>query len=73
MAENFDEQFKQLKVALTPLTADGNMILKNLCGNEFNGFSWTNSNFYGGEEEEEAELRNSVRTTATTKGSYTYF
>ena len=45
MAENFDEQFKNLKVELTPRTVDAEMIIRDMTGNEFNGFSWTNSDF----------------------------
>ena len=46
LAENFDEQFKNLKVELTPRTADVEMIIRDLRGDEFNGFSWTNSEFF---------------------------
>jgi len=46
LAENFDEQFKNLKVELTPRTADVEIIIRDLKGDEFNGFSWTNSDFF---------------------------
>jgi hypothetical protein len=45
LAENFDEQFKNLKVEMTPRTADVEMIIRDLRGDEFSGFSWKNSDF----------------------------
>merc|ERR1719511_202360 len=43
---NFDRQFTSEKTDLTPRTADVEIIIRDLKGDGFNGFSWTNSDFF---------------------------
>jgi len=42
LGENFDPQFKRVKVECTPPNATAKYILDHLKGNEFGGFSWYN-------------------------------
>ena len=63
--EAFDEQFKKLKVELTPRTVDAEMIIRDMTGNEFNGFSWTSSSFFN-ELENNDETYQHPPATATT-------
>ena len=49
MAENFDKQFKKLPLTCTPPDTTAAYILANMKGNEFENFSYVNSQF-GGEE-----------------------
>ena len=63
LAENFDEQFKNLKVELTPRTADVEMIIRDMRGDEFKGFSWTNSDFLNAFGIEVLNINNSNSST----------
>ena len=66
LAENFDEQFKKIKVDLTPPNKDTQMILSNMTGNEFNGFSWASPSFFDGIESIEDPYQHPSSDASTT-------
>lgn len=45
-AENFDPIFTRGKTDLTPPDKNSQLILSNLTGDEFRGFSWANRDFH---------------------------
>ena len=50
---------------LTPPTVDAEMIIRDMTGNEFNGFSWTNSSFFDEFENDDGTDQLSSATTST--------
>ena len=45
-AENFDGFYTNINPDLTPRTVDTEIIIQNMTGNEFDGFSWTKPDFF---------------------------
>ena len=48
-ADNFDGFYTNLNPDLTPRTVDTEIILQNMAGDEFDGFSWTKPDFFTSE------------------------